>query len=69
MRHSSTRTAIAATLALWLAPAPAWSQSNPQFIPFPGTSKGVLYKPDAGPAPHVGIIVMHRTSNYLTHRA
>src|SRR5262249_14443904 len=27
------------------------------------------YRPDGGPAPHVGILVMHRTSNYLTHRA
>jgi pimeloyl-ACP methyl ester carboxylesterase len=28
-----------------------------------------LYRPDGGPAPTVGIIVMHRTSNYLIHRA
>jgi pimeloyl-ACP methyl ester carboxylesterase len=69
MRQSLTYTAIAAAVTLWLSPAPAWPQSSPQFIPFQGTSKGVLYKPDAGPAPHVGIIVMHRTSNYLTHRA
>jgi pimeloyl-ACP methyl ester carboxylesterase len=58
-----------ATIALWLAPASGWAQSNPQFIAFQGTSKGALYKPDTGPAPHVGIIVMHRTANYLTHRA
>ncbi len=31
--------------------------------------KAALYQPDTGPAPHVGILVMHRTSNYLTHRA
>ena len=35
----------------------------------PGRIKMALYRPDSGPAPHVGIIVMHRTSNYLTHRA
>ena len=34
-----------------------------------GVSKAALYKPDSGPAPHVGILVMHRTSNYLAHRA
>ena len=27
--------------------------------------KGALYVPDAGPAPHVGILALHRTSNYL----
>jgi pimeloyl-ACP methyl ester carboxylesterase len=55
--------------ALLLAPQCAAAQSNPQFIAFPGISKAVLYKPDAGPAPHVGILVMHPTSNYLRHRA
>ena len=55
--------------ALLLAPQWATAQSNPQFIAFPGTSKAALYKPDTGPAPRVGILVMHRTSNYLRHRA
>jgi pimeloyl-ACP methyl ester carboxylesterase len=48
---------------------PAWAQSRPEFINFQGRTKAALYKPDAGPAPHVGILVMHRTSNYLAHRA
>jgi pimeloyl-ACP methyl ester carboxylesterase len=60
---------LIAALALFLAPAGASAQSNPQFIAFPGTAKAALYKPDAGPAPHVGILVMHRTANYLAHRA
>jgi hypothetical protein len=34
-----------------------------------GLAKGALYEPDAGPAPHVGVIVLHRTSNYLSHPA
>jgi hypothetical protein len=63
------RTAIAGAVALILATDPTWSQSNPQFIAFQGISKGALYKPDSGPAPHVGILVMHRTANYLNHRA
>jgi hypothetical protein len=57
------------TAALCFGADVAWSQSKPEFIPFQGTTKGVLYRPDAGPAPHVGILVMHRTANYLTHRA
>ncbi len=61
--------ALMAALALVLGAHGAAAQSNPQFIAFAGTSKAALYKPDAGPAPHVGILVMHRTSNYLRHRA
>jgi hypothetical protein len=63
------RTAIAGAIALLLATNPAWSQSNPQFIAFPRVSKGALYKPDSGPAPHVAILAMHRTANYLNHPA
>ena len=55
--------------ALALAPQAAAAQSNPSFIAFSGTTKGALYRPDSGPAPHVGILVMHRTANYLAHRA
>ena len=61
--------AYAGVLALSFMPASGFAQSRPEFIPFQGTVKGVLYKPDSGPAPHVGILVMHRTSNYLTHPA
>ena len=57
-------------LLLWvcaLAPTGLWAQSNPTYIPFRGTVKGVLYKPDAEPAPRVGILIMHRTGNFLSH--
>lgn len=63
------RAALALAIVLCLAPRLAWTQSNPQFIAFQGISKGALYKPDSGPAPHVGILAMHRTANYLNHRA
>ena len=43
----------------------SWAQSNPRYIPLPAGVKGVLYTPNAGPAPHVGILVTHRTSNVL----
>ena len=58
-----------ASLALSsLAGAIAFAQSNPAYIQFtPGAVKGALYKPDTGPAPHVAILLMHRTANFLTH--
>lgn len=51
-----------------LAGALAFAQSNPAYIQFtPGAVKGALYKPDSGPAPHVAILLMHRTANFLSH--
>jgi hypothetical protein len=63
------RIALALAIVLAIAPGLARAQSNPQFIAFAGISKGALYRPDSGPAPHVGILAMHRTANYLNHRA
>jgi len=59
---------------LFLALAAAWApgvsaQSDPVYIPFGGTTKGALYRPDGGPTPTVGILVMHRTGNFLSHIA
>jgi hypothetical protein len=47
--------------------ASAQAQSNPLYIQFtPPAVKGALYKPDAPQSPaHVGILVMHRTSNVM----
>jgi len=56
-------------LVLCFTTASGIAQSRPEFVPFQGAVKGALYKPDSGPAPHVGILVMHRTSNYLAHPA
>jgi pimeloyl-ACP methyl ester carboxylesterase len=58
-----------AIMALCCVADPATAQSRPEFINFQGRTKGALYRPDAGPTPHVGILVMHRTSNFLAHRA
>ncbi len=59
--------AASCTLLL-LAGAIAFAQSNPAYIQFtPSTVKGALYKPDSGPAPHVAILLIHRTSNFLSH--
>src|SRR4051812_32866413 len=51
-----------------LGPSQSFSQSNPIFLQL-GQAKGALYKPDSGPAPHVGIIVMHREANYMNNIA
>jgi pimeloyl-ACP methyl ester carboxylesterase len=48
----------------------AAAQSRPTYIAFnPGAVKGALYRPDTGSAPTVGILLMHRTANFLTHIA
>ncbi len=46
----------------------AHAQSNPTFVQL-GRAKGALYKPDSGPEPRTGVIVMHRESNYMNHVA
>ena len=47
-----------------IAAAPA-----PTYVQFSGAAKGALYWPDPAKyrSPHVGVIVMHRNSNYLSH--
>src|SRR5262249_14001772 len=48
----------------------SFTQSNPRYIQFtPPSVKGALYKPDSGPPPHIAILVIHRTSNFMSHRA
>src|SRR4051812_46131590 len=61
--------AFAGVLVLCFLPVLVAAQSRPEFVPFQGSVKGALYKPDSGPVPHVGILVMHRTANYLAHSA
>lgn len=60
---------ISSALVLGLmlfAPAEGTAQSSPLYIQFsPGAVKGALYKPNADPAPHVGILAIHRTSNFM----
>src|SRR5262245_50944081 len=44
----------------------AFGQSNPTYVQFsPAEVKGALYKPNSGSAPHVAILVTHRTSNVM----
>ena len=46
------------------------AQSHPEYIRFnPSSAKGALYKPDSGPAPHVAVLLIHRTNNFMSHPA
>lgn len=49
--------------------ATSWAQSNPRYIRLsgvPSAVKGALYAPDAPQKPpHVGILVIHRASNFM----
>jgi len=51
-----------------MAAVPASAQSHPEYIPLGGGVKAVLYRPDSNPSPHVGVIIIHRTANYLQHQ-
>jgi pimeloyl-ACP methyl ester carboxylesterase len=54
------------TVAVLANGTPLFAQSHPEYIQFsPSPVKGVLYKPDSGPAPHVAILIIHRTANVL----
>jgi pimeloyl-ACP methyl ester carboxylesterase len=57
------------TAVLGIAATAASAQSNPHFIRLGSKVKGVLYTPDSGPAPRVGILLMHEDSNFLIHIA
>ena len=46
----------------------SFAQTNPIFVQL-GQAKGAVYKPDSGPTLQVGIIVMHRESNYMNNIA
>jgi len=55
-------------LSVSLAPS-LLAQSNPVFVQLKNNVLGALYKPNTGPAPHVGIVVMHREANYMSNIA
>lgn len=61
---------ISLVLSAMAFSVPLFAQSNPTYVQFaPGAVKGALYKPDGGPAPHVAVLLIHRTSNFLSHPA
>ena len=65
-----TRARAALAVALLSAAVPVFAQNRPIYVPLtPGAVKAVLYTPDTGPAPHVAVLLIHRTSNFLSHPA
>src|SRR5690349_9701661 len=66
---SKTARLLAVVGALALAASAFAATPLPIYVQFPGAAKGALYYPDPAkfPSPHVGVIVMHRNSNYLNH--
>src|SRR5260221_3916484 len=46
----------------------AFAQSHPEFVQL-GRVSAAMYRPDAGPAPHVAFLVAHRTANNLNNIA
>ncbi len=65
----SRRIVLLTVCGLALA-APLFAQSNPIYVQFsPGSVKGALYKPESGPAPHVAVLLIHRTANFLANPA
>jgi len=59
--------ALAVAIALAYLAQPANAQTAPTFLTL-GPADGALYQPD-GRAPQVGVLVMHRTADYLRHPA
>src|SRR3954447_18240372 len=55
--------AITSIPAFAAAPAPSYVQFSPN------ATKGALYRPDAAkyPKPRIGVVVIHRNSNFLSH--
>ena len=59
----------AAAFVALLTPQPALAQSRQTYVQFdPFTVKAVLYRPDSGDRPEVGVLLIHRVNNYLGHR-
>src|SRR4051812_9512944 len=64
------RTVLLLSFSVLSISALSFAQSNPVYVQFkPSPVKGALYKPDSGPAPHVAVLVIHRTSNFMSHPA
>lgn len=68
--HRSVTKALVFALLLGAILGEAHAQSSPHYVQFkPEATKGALYTPDAGPAPHVAFLVIHRTANFMNHIA
>lgn len=57
---------LAFALTLAVISAETQAQSNPVYYTS-GSVKALYYKPDNNPTPRIGFLIVHRTSNYLSH--
>src|SRR6476620_9424044 len=70
MKATQIASALALAGALCAAAPANAAVPQPTYVQFsPSATKGALYKPDPllYPSPHIGVIAMHRNSNYLNH--
>jgi hypothetical protein len=70
MTKRATGSAFASLIALFACAAASAAPPPPEYIQFkPSATKGALYRPDpaAFPNPRVGVVIMHRNSNFLSH--
>src|ERR1051325_6192930 len=54
-------------LLLMMVAANAGAQSNPLYVPLSGGANGALYLPDNNRSPQIGVVIVHRTSNFMNH--
>src|SRR5687768_10129709 len=55
-------------LAVVVAATAAQAQNRPEFVQL-GRASAAIHKPASGPAPHIAILVTHRTANQLNNIA
>ena len=66
---AKSRLSIALMLSLIVVASRSYAQTNPRYVALQGSVLSALYTPDAAlnlPPPHVALIFMQRTSNYLS---
>jgi hypothetical protein len=61
---SAVRRFAGAALVAFAVPASA--QGSPEYLAL-GQARATFYKPEAGQAPHVAFLAVHRTADYLMH--
>jgi hypothetical protein len=70
MNTAKTLSALMGVVSVVMSSAAVAAPPPPEYIQFsPSATKGALYRPDPAefPNPRVGIVIMHRNSNFLSH--
>jgi hypothetical protein len=68
MRFGPVLMASTFAVAAFAAPSAALAQSHPEFVQL-GRVSAAVYRPDAGPAPHIAFLIAHRSANNLNNVA